>query len=96
MSYKNIVFEHFEDGIASVTVNRPEKLNALDRDTMGELETAFTYIQNEPTVRALIITGAGDKVVRRGSRHPGTADDGGGQRPRSSPLEGKPSSDASK
>ena len=58
MSYKNIVFEHFEDGIATVTVNRPEKLNALDRETMGELETAFTYVQNEPTVAALIVTGA--------------------------------------
>ena len=41
MSYKNIVFEHFEDGIATITVNRPEKLNALDRETMGELETAL-------------------------------------------------------
>ena len=47
MSYKNIVFEHSEDGIATVTVNRPEKLNAINRDTMGELETAFVYAQIE-------------------------------------------------
>ena len=67
MSYKNIVFEHFEDGVSSVTVNRPEKLNALDRETMGELATAFTYIQNEPTVRALIITGGGDKSFVAGA-----------------------------
>jgi enoyl-CoA hydratase len=67
MSYKNIVFEHFEDGIASVMVSRPEKLNALDRETMGELETAFKYVQNEPTVKALIVTGSGDKSFVAGA-----------------------------
>jgi enoyl-CoA hydratase len=67
MSYKNIVFEHLEDGIAIVTVNRPEKLNALNRDTMDELETAFLYVQNEPTARALIVTGAGEKAFVAGA-----------------------------
>ncbi len=69
MSYKNIVFEHFEDGIATVMVSRPEKLNAVDRETMGELETAFKYVQNEPTVKALIVTGCGRQVFRSRSRH---------------------------
>jgi enoyl-CoA hydratase len=67
MSYKNIVFEHLEDGIATITVTRPEKLNALDRDTMGDLETAFAYAQNEPNVRALIVTGAGPKAFVAGA-----------------------------
>lgn len=67
MSYKNIVFEHLEDGIATLTVNRPEKLNAIDRETMAELEKAFTYVQNEPTVRGLIITGAGGKAFVAGA-----------------------------
>jgi enoyl-CoA hydratase len=67
MSYKNIVFEHLEDGIATITVTRPEKLNALDRDTMGELETAFAYAQNEPNVRGLIITGSGPKAFVAGA-----------------------------
>ena len=67
MSYKNIVFEHMEDGIATVTVNRPEKLNALDRETMAELETAFAYIQNEPTVRGLLLTGAGERAFVAGA-----------------------------
>jgi enoyl-CoA hydratase len=67
MSYKNIVFEHFEDGIATVRVSRPEKLNALDWDTMEELETAFAYVQNEPTVRGLIVTGSGEKAFVAGA-----------------------------
>jgi enoyl-CoA hydratase len=67
MSYKNIVFEHLEDGIATVMVSRPEKLNAIDRDTMGELDTAFAYVQNEPTVTGLIVTGAGEKAFVAGA-----------------------------
>jgi enoyl-CoA hydratase len=67
MSYKNIVFEHLEDGIATVTVSRPEKLNAIDRDTMVELDTAFEYAQNEPNVRGLIVTGEGSKAFVAGA-----------------------------
>ena len=67
MSYKNIVFEHSEDGIATIIVSRPEKLNAMNRDTMEELETAFAYVQNEPTIRALIVTGAGEKAFVAGA-----------------------------
>ena len=67
MSYKNIVFEHMEDGIATLTVSRPEKLNAIDRATMAELESAFAYAQNEPTVRGLILTGAGEKAFVAGA-----------------------------
>jgi enoyl-CoA hydratase len=67
MSYKNIVFEHLEDGIATVTLARPEKLNALDRDTMGDLETAFAYAQNEPNIRGVIVTGSGPKAFVAGA-----------------------------
>jgi enoyl-CoA hydratase len=67
MSYKNIVFEHLDDRIATIVMNRPDKLNALDRDTMGDLDTALGYVQNEPTVRALIVTGAGEKAFVAGA-----------------------------
>jgi enoyl-CoA hydratase len=67
MSYKNIVFEHLEDGIATITVSRPEKLNAINKETMGELETALQYVQNEPTIRGLIVTGAGEKAFVAGA-----------------------------
>lgn len=67
MSYKNIVFEVADDGIATLVVSRPAKLNAIDRDTMGELDTAFQYVQNEPTIRALILTGEGEKAFVAGA-----------------------------
>jgi enoyl-CoA hydratase len=67
MSYKNIVFEHREDGIVTVTVNRPDKLNAIDRETMEELDKAFAYAQDEPAIRGLIVTGAGDKAFVAGA-----------------------------
>ena len=43
MSYQNLLLEK-KDGIAVVTVNRPEKLNALDDRTMDELDAVFTAL----------------------------------------------------
>lgn len=48
-----------EDTIATVTMNRPEKLNALDRELWMGLEEAAKAIEREPTVRVAILTGAG-------------------------------------
>lgn len=48
-----------EDGIATVTLNRPEKLNALDAELWMGLEEAATAIKLEPNVRVTILTGAG-------------------------------------
>lgn len=48
-----------EDTIATVTMNRPEKLNALDRELWMGLEEAAKTIEREPTVRVAILTGAG-------------------------------------
>jgi len=45
MSYSNIRFEADQDGVALVTVSRPEKLNALNRDTVGELADAFQRVR---------------------------------------------------
>ena len=64
MSYKNIRLETDQDGIALITVDRPEKLNALNRETMGELDDAFTRARNDAAIRGLIITGAGEKAFR--------------------------------
>jgi len=55
------------DGIATVTVNRPDKLNALNRDTMGELGDAFARVREDAAVRALIVTGAGEKAFVAGA-----------------------------
>ena len=50
------------DAIAHVTVNRPKVLNALNAPTWQDLRTAFEDAQNDPAVRGVILTGAGDKA----------------------------------
>jgi len=53
--------------IAYVTVNRPEVLNALDSDTWGDLERAFEEALEDPAVRGVILTGAGEKAFIAGA-----------------------------
>lgn len=67
MSYNLIVFEATGDGIALVTINRPEKLNALDGALMGELGDAFGRAASDPAVRGLLLTGAGEKAFVAGA-----------------------------
>ena len=67
MSYSNIRLETAQDGIATVTVNRPDKLNALNRDTVSELSDAFTRVRDDAVIRALIVTGAGEKAFVAGA-----------------------------
>ena len=67
MSFRNIVAEFGDDGVALVTIHRPEKLNALDRLTIDELEEAFDHVISEPRLRGLVVTGAGDKAFAAGA-----------------------------
>src|SRR5262252_944574 len=67
MSYSHILFEISEDGIAQVTVNRPDKRNALNTAVVLELENAFGRVRDDQSVRALIVTGAGDKAFVAGA-----------------------------
>lgn len=67
MSFKHIVFEAEEDGIAVITINRPHKLNAIDRETMTELSEAFEQVGDAPGLKALIVTGAGEKAFVAGA-----------------------------
>ena len=67
MSYSNIRFEIGGDGIALLTINRPEKLNALNSETVLELSDAVTRAASETEVRALIVTGAGEKAFVAGA-----------------------------
>src|ERR1041384_556752 len=62
MSYQQILFETDEQGVALVTINRPDKRNALSIELVAELEAAFDRVENDRSVRALILTGAGDKA----------------------------------
>jgi enoyl-CoA hydratase len=67
MQYENVLFETDPSGIALVTVNRPEKLNALSAAVIGELRDIFERIRNEPAIRASILTGAGEKAFVAGA-----------------------------
>ena len=58
MTYETIILER-KDGVATLTLNRPEKLNALNRKMAEELESAMAEIIKDRDVRALVITGAG-------------------------------------
>jgi len=55
------------DGIARITVNRPDKLNALNAIVIGELGDAVTRIETDVAVRGVIVTGAGPKAFVAGA-----------------------------
>ena len=58
MEYDHIIVEK-KDGIAKITINRPDALNALHPDTFRQLQHALLEIDNDPEVRVVIITGTG-------------------------------------
>ncbi|HEX8563904.1 MAG TPA: enoyl-CoA hydratase-related protein [Flavobacterium sp.] len=66
MEFENILVTH-QNGIATVTINRPTKLNALNKATIAELHDAFAALEEDNHVRAIIITGAGDKAFVAGA-----------------------------
>lgn len=56
-----------EDGIALITINRPERLNAMDADHYRWLSEAWVRVRDDPEVRVAIITGAGDRSFTAGA-----------------------------
>ena len=56
-----------EDGIAVITINRPEKRNALDAEHYQGLSDAWTRVRDDDAIRVAVITGAGDKVFSAGA-----------------------------
>ena len=54
-------------GIATLTVNRPKSLNALNRETLEEMLNCYRELAGDPTVRVVIITGAGEKAFIAGA-----------------------------
>ena len=66
MEYANILCR-VDAGIASVTVNRPDKMNALNAATIGELDCCFAALAGDPAVRVVILTGAGEKAFVAGA-----------------------------
>jgi enoyl-CoA hydratase len=56
-----------DEGVAVVTVNRPDRLNALNADTVHELDAAFRALRDDAAVRGLIVTGSGGKAFVAGA-----------------------------
>ena len=66
MKYENILFD-IKDGIAQITVNRPSKLNALNKKTIEELHAAFTAAEKDIDIKIIILTGNGSKAFVAGA-----------------------------
>ncbi len=75
MQFEDILWEVDDDGVAHLTLNRPEKLNAISLDTLAEVEQAIAIANDDDNIRCILITGAGrgfssgtDLTARGGTR----------------------------
>ena len=66
MDFENILVEK-KEAIAQITINRPSKLNALNKATIEELHQAFKALEQDKSTRAIIITGSGEKAFVAGA-----------------------------
>jgi enoyl-CoA hydratase len=66
MAYKNIIFK-VEKGIATITFNRPEVLNALNEASLQEFSNALDAVASDEDIRVLVLTGAGEKSFVAGA-----------------------------
>ena len=66
MNFENILVSQ-ENGLATITINRPKKLNALNIETIDELHTAFDVLNKDADTKVIIITGSGEKAFVAGA-----------------------------
>src|SRR5213594_1123016 len=66
MRYETLLFE-IRDGIAFITINRPDKLNALNNQVVDELADAAERVATEAAIKGVILTGAGQKAFVAGA-----------------------------
>tara|TARA_R110002074_G_scaffold118504_3_gene251159 strand:- start:14423 stop:15205 length:783 start_codon:yes stop_codon:yes gene_type:complete len=66
MNFENILVSQ-ENGLAIITINRPKKLNALNKATIEELHNAFESLENSDSVKVIVITGSGEKAFVAGA-----------------------------
>ena len=66
MNYENIL-SNYADGITTITINRPKKLNALNKSTIQELHDAFDAADNDKNTKVIIVTGSGEKAFVAGA-----------------------------
>ena len=66
MGYNNVLVSK-GGSIATITINRPKKLNALNSETIQELHNAFTDLESDDNTRVIILTGSGEKAFVAGA-----------------------------
>ncbi len=66
MEFNTLLFS-IENGIATITVNRPDKMNALNKDVITDLSKAFDEVYTNKEIRSVILTGAGPKAFVAGA-----------------------------
>lgn len=66
MNYENILVAT-ENNIATITINRPTKLNALNKATIQELHEAFKAAENDTDINVILLTGSGEKAFVAGA-----------------------------
>lgn len=66
MAYNNLITET-NNGIATITINRPKKLNALNMETIQELHEAFKDANKDSQIKVIILTGSGEKAFVAGA-----------------------------
>ena len=66
MDYNNIL-TNLHNGVTTITINRPSKLNALNSETIGELHDAFAKADSDTSTKVIIITGTGEKAFVAGA-----------------------------
>jgi enoyl-CoA hydratase len=66
MAYENILVERTE-AVAQITLNRPKVLNALNRALFAELDSALDELAADDSIRAIVLTGAGEKAFAAGA-----------------------------
>ena len=62
-TYKDILFDRTEDGIAKITINRPEVRNAFRPQTVNEIKDAFEICREEAAIGVVILTGQGHEAL---------------------------------
>lgn len=66
-TFETLKLDVDDSGVATLTINRPDKLNALNAEVLNELETAFTEVRQKEQIHAVVVTGAGEKAFVAGA-----------------------------
>ena len=66
MNYNNIIVKE-ESPLATIIINRPNKLNALNKETIQELHDAFVDLEADKKIRVIVLTGSGEKAFVAGA-----------------------------